>query len=354
MPHKHVRVRDPSDKTTYNLPPDKIANPLPVGKHGASVFSSKTTEDAADEKSRKARSKAKRKRDQQKDDTPKAFARLMAWQSSGGKTKLPSGLDNGDDRRPLKKKQKKDNADGDGDGGNKGNTSTSSAAATAAVATATAKTNAQRDSIQKDANNVPKIQPGEKLADFAARVDQALPVSGLARRGGKKNGDLGERQTKTEKRLQKMYADWRVEDARIKEKLEEARELAEEEEEDDEVDEETGVRKNVQVPVVGGGDGGGKKRRKRMIGEERDREDDPWAELKLKRDEPKGLHDVAQAPPEFKAIPREKFKVRNGAIAQVADVPNAAGSLKRREELGAERMNIIEQYRAMMNRGTAT
>jgi hypothetical protein len=46
-------------------------------------------------------------------------------------------------------------------------------------------------------------------------------------------------------------------------------------------------------------------------------------------------------------IPREKFKVKNGARADVADVPNAAGSLARREELGAERKNIIEAYRLM-------
>jgi len=80
-------------------------------------------------------------------------------------------------------------------------------------------------------------------------------------------------------------------------------------------------------------------------------DDDPWEALKTTREKPRGLHDVAQAPPEFKILPKEKFKVRNGAVAQVADVPNKAGSLKRREELGEARRSIIERYRQMMNKG---
>ena len=58
------------------------------------------------------------------------------------------------------------------------------------------------------------------MADFAARVNQALPVGGLSRKGKQPDG-VKERQTKTEKRLHKMYAEWREEEARRKEKLEE-------------------------------------------------------------------------------------------------------------------------------------
>lgn len=88
-----------------------------------------------------------------------------------------------------------------------------------------------------------------------------------------------------------------------------------------------------------------------MIGETGD-DDDPWAELKAKREAPKGLHDVAQAPPSLKKV-RQKFKVKDGAKVQVVDVPNAAGSLKRREELSDARKEVIERYRAMMGRGGA-
>jgi hypothetical protein len=190
---------------------------------------------------------------------------------------------------------------------------------------------------------MPKIQPGEKLRDFNARVDQTLPVTGLARKGnqGLAPGEKVTR-TKTEKRMHKMYDEWRKEDQRIKDKAEEEQEKREEEEEERNAlyGEDSGV------PTLYG------KKRQRMIGESKD-SDDIWAVLKTKRDKPKGLHDVAQAPPEFTVIPREKFKVKNGARADVADVPNAAGSLARREELGAERKNIIEQYRALMRKASA-
>lgn len=211
--------------------------------------------------------------------------------------------------------------------------------------TATKKRKRQEDIKEKAkaaAMEMPKIQPGEKIRDFNARVDQMLPVTGLARKGnqGLAPGEKVTR-TKTEKRMHKMYDEWRKEDQRIKEKAEEEREKREEEEEERNAlyGEDSGV------PILYG------KKRQRMIGESKDN-DDIWAVLKTKREKPKGLHDVAQAPPEFTVIPREKFKVKNGARADVADVPNAAGSLARREELGAERKNIIEQYRALMRKAS--
>lgn len=311
MPHKHVRARG-DDPSKYNLPPTQLAKPLPVGKHAQTVFTD-------DEEKRKR--KAKRKNAYKADDTPKSFARLMQFQS--GK-KLANALDNGE---PRSKKRKRE---------------------TTTASTTPAKPPKPVQQAPTKTMEMPKIQPGEKLSEFAARVDQALPVTGLTRKG---KSDLGpkDRQTKTEKRLHKMYAEWRKEDARRKELVEEAQEEAEEEDEDEGGENLRYEDKDAQEDAAERK--GSKKRRKRMIGEQKDDDDDPWAELKSKRDEPKGLHDVAKAPPEFKTIPREKFKVRNGAVAQVADVPNAAGSLKRREELGATRRSVIEQYRAIMSRG---
>ena len=192
--------------------------------------------------------------------------------------------------------------------------------------------------------DLPKIQPGERLGDFAARVNQAFTVGGLTRKGKVKVEGLKERQTKTEKRLQKMYASWREEEARRKEKSEEEQEL--EEEAEDEREAAMGGQ-SLKLPNET------KTKRKRMVGENiaADNDDDPWAELNMNRAQPRGLHDVVKAPPTFKAVPREKFKVRNGARVDVSDVPGAAGSLKRREELGRARREVIERYRGMMGKG---
>jgi len=322
MPHKHTRIRD-ADASEYNLPPTVAAKPLAVGKHGQSIFTENGT-------------KKKSKRPKNTDDTPKSFARLMAWQAQGGQ-KRPSDLDNGE--RRAKKQKTANGAKGSQD------------------KTKPAKTKAPPPKAE-----APKILPGESLRDFAARVDQALPVAGLTRKTNKNaNNDipaLRERRTKTEKRLHKMYDEWRKEDARRKDKLEEAREREEELADEDEAGDEEGLPTRVPFPEPDDDEEGGKKRKskrkRRLIGETDDKDDDPWAELKEKRDKPRGLHDVAQAPPEFKVIPREKFKVRNGAVANVADVPGASGSLKRREELGEERKAIIERYRAMMGKGQHT
>jgi len=199
---------------------------------------------------------------------------------------------------------------------------------------------------------MPTIRPGEKLSDFAARVDAALPVSGLINKSGKNGKDpLGLKvgRTKTEKRMHRMYAEWRVEEAKIQERREEAREKAEEEMYDEngkvkiswDDDDEPGA-------ATGGKKKKGKGKKKKAIGEIDDGNDDPWAELKKKRGEEKNkVSDVYQAPPTFTRIPKEKFKVR-GARVDVEDVPKASGSLRRREELGEVRKSVVEAYREMM------
>lgn len=229
----------------------------------------------------------------------------MRFQTAG---KRPSGLDNGDPAPRAKKRKHGQEA-------------------------------VPPSSSIKPAQTMPTILPGERLADFSARVDQALPVAGLARKG-KNIAGIKEKQTKMEKRLQKMQNEWRKEEARIREREEEERELAEEEE--DEQDELYG---DALREVEAGGKKG-KKKRGRMIGED-GVDDDPWAVLRAKA-KPIALHDVVQAPPQLKSVPKEKFKVRDGAKVQVADIPNAAGSLRRREELGETRKSIIERYRQMM------
>lgn len=245
--------------------------------------------------------------------------------------KLPKGLDDGS--RPAKKAKKS----APGNGSSKNDAGSGSAIDTGA-------SNQQPSTSQL--TELPTIRPGEKMSDFSARVDAALPLSGLMNktgRGGKDPLGLKQYRTKKEKKMHKMYDEWREQDAKIKEKRLEAMELAEEnaDEEDDvwvDDDAQDTTKKSKKA------------KRKKMLGEVDDdkNDDDPWAVLKKNRNEAKvGLHDVALAPPELKA-PKAKFKVRGGAMVEVSDVPAAAGSLRRREELGAERASIIESYRRLM------
>lgn len=226
-----------------------------------------------------------------------------------------SGLDNGE---PRKKKAKTSN--GQGEGGKK-----------------------EADAGSKKAKaEAPKIMPGERMSEFSARVNQAMPVSGLARKGKANIEGMKERRTKKEKQMHKMYAEWRAEEAKIKEREEEAREKAEEEDEEKEA--EFGGQK-IKFPES---ERAKKGRKKKEIGETDERDEDPWAVLKQQRGKRAALNDVVQAPPELKVVPKEKFKVKGGARVNVANVPNASGSLKKREELGDARREVIERYRAMM------
>lgn len=230
------------------------------------------------------------------DDTPRAFARLIAQQTN--KRHL-SGLDDGEDRKAKKQK---------------------SAKATKAA--------------ESEAAAMPKIQPGERMSDYNARVDQAIKVSGLIQKGKAVEG-IKERRTKKEKQMHKLYATWREEEKKIQEQKEEAAERQEE------IDEENAAKYGEEVNQIFLG------RKRKAIGESNDKEGDIWAELKAKRGQKAKISDVVQAPPEL-VKPKEKFKPIRGAKVDVANVPVASGSLKKREELGDARREVIERYRAMM------
>ncbi|KAI0380819.1 hypothetical protein F5Y04DRAFT_92438 [Hypomontagnella monticulosa] len=303
MPHKHTRRQ--KDESTYDLPPSQIAKPLPVNSQGQK-------NDAAKQKPAPDGKPLKRKRDTaRKDDAPRAFKRLMSF--AGGK-RPRSGLDNGDE--PSGKKKKKST------------------------------TTSDPPTETKEKQEVPKIRPGERMSEFAARVDAALPVGGLINksvRNGKDPLGLKAWQTKKERKMHKMYDEWREEDRKIKEKKEEELELQAEKELEEE---ELGVTWKLDSQT-----GGKKKKGKRAkyLGEVADADGDPWAVLKKKRGETKtGLHDVVQAPPEFSVKPQRKMTVR-GAAVEIDGIPKAAGSLRRREELQTVRDDIVASYRKMMN-----
>ena len=290
MPHKHKRRRL-NDDADVDLPPSSIAKPLPVGKV----------------RSKASNTSGKFQNAYKDNDTPRAFVRLMNFRKTGHGM---SGLDNGKSTVTKSKSKGPSNTD------------------------ATSNPN-------DEAPQVPAILPGESISDFSARVDRTLPVTGLTTRGKKIEVIPDHRVTKHERRLKRMQENWRKEDARLKAKAEEERELAEEE-----VAEERELWEERTREVLARK--GKKMKRKLVVGEVPDDDDDPWAILK-KKDKPRALTDVVQAPPTFKSLPREKFKIRDGAKVDVADVPIKAGSLRRREELAETRKDVIARYRQMMN-----
>lgn len=200
---------------------------------------------------------------------------------------------------------------------------------------------------------IPTIRPGERMSDFNVRVDAALPVSGLINktaRNGKDPLGLKVGRTKTERRMHKMYDEWREQEKKIQDKRMDDLEEAEEDEMGE--DEHGQMRWKADLEAVSTTTAKGKKKKnkgkKKVLGEVDVGEKDPWAKIKRDRGEVKaGLHDVVLAPPTFTKVPREKFKVR-GAGVEVGDVPKSSGSLRRREELEVERRSVVEGYRAMM------
>ncbi len=255
------------------------------------------------------KTKLKRIRPFDDDDTPKAFTRLMQFRAHG---RYPSGLDDGSaDRRSIKKRKRD--------------------------ASAGTPTMDGQAVVPKESHDMPKIQPGEKMSDFVTRVNAALPLSGVAKKGGASKDALGikQKQTRTERKMQKMQEEWRKEETRIQEKR---REVLEEMEDDDVFDD----RATLETAHAGS-----KKGKKRKTAKSQD--EDPWEAVRLARNEPRrSLHDVVQAPPKLTHKPRPIFGMANGARVDVDNVPKGAGSLKKREELGLARREVVARYRQMM------
>ncbi|KAH0536841.1 hypothetical protein FGG08_006303 [Glutinoglossum americanum] len=322
MPHKHRRSKaSREDNSQFELPPSTLAKPLTATKSD-SKSRSKSTNTLTTTDRKKTKSIAKRKAKKSgEDDTPKAFSRLLQFQKTG---RYPSGLDDGTTKPFASKKRKRDNTD--------------------SKTTPTANQAPSGTPAAPPILPIPTILPNEPLSHFSARVDAALPVSGLiTKHPSRARSDpvpgLKVRKTKLERRMQKMYAEWRVADARIKEQ----RAAALEEAEDD--DDEVGYNDGLSSALT-------KKKRKskrvRRNNASASDDEDPWAHLRATRNEPihRSLHDVVQAPPQLTHLPKQKLK--SGALLD--GVPKAAGSLRRREELGGLRRGVVEGYRALMER----
>lgn len=279
------------------------------------------------------------------DDTPRAFTRLLNYTLKGRKP--PSGLD--DNPGPPSRKRKR-----------------------------TVDTSVPQPLIpnkpSKTSNSLPdppKILPSEPLSAFAARVDAALPVIGLARsrRDGGLEGE-GARQTKMERKMQKMQRQWREDDRRRRERAEEEADVDMGEDGERDVSGKINTLRLVGDNSQANGKKKKKKnpkknnRRKHQLAQsdlDDDDDDDPWAAVARKRAEhmanstststPKdrglvGLHDVVLAPPQFSRVPR--VKIGAAGPERRDGIPPSVPGLRRQGELSAARRDVVEGYRRMM------
>lgn len=298
MPHKHKRGNLAST-SSYNLPPSQVAYPL-----------NPTEKSTSQPKSLKRKTK---------DDTPRAFSRLF------GTYRPPrSGLDDG--VRPSKKKK-------------------ANGAEVSASGTQTSVPTPQPNPTIE----APSRQYNESMSSFAARVDAALPLSGIQKKSGIAQGVDQARQTRTERKMQKMYKQWRAEDLQLKEKAEDM--LGETQNDDDEdlvktmgVIAEPSSKGKTKRKRKGKGKGKGKPAAGDGVSGSSD-DEDPWAKITAKRQEAEkgsggglvGLHDVVQAPPRFTKVLKGKMDFKVGQ-----------GGLKRQVELSEARQSVVEGYRQMM------
>lgn len=204
---------------------------------------------------------------------------------------------------------------------------------------------AQSATTQADQKDIEalKIRPGEDMRSFSARVDATLPVAGLTRKTATKDGkdSLGFKvwRTNKERKMHRLYDQWREEERKINERREEELEEAAERELDNDAAGITSSSFKLEQNESGGGGGRKKKNRRKLVDE------DPWAVLRKKRAEARpGLHDVAQAPPELHKDTTRHLKI-GGAAVEAGNIPKRAGSLRRREELQIARDDVLEAYR---------
>ena len=178
-----------------------------------------------------------------------------------------------------------------------------------------------------------KIRAGEKLSDFGARVDQALPIADLVRKGNKRSKTHDRCQDiKTEKKKwpiaymtgsKKLSGNVPSEDVRYS---------------SSDLDTEVRMSDGNTFEMMNYAE---KKRRSRRA--RNSNLEDPWAVLKTKRYKPSGLHDVAQAPPELKSLKWTKRLNGSSGVGSCTKI-----SPRRREDLERVRKSVIQNYRRTM------
>lgn len=152
-----------------------------------------------------------------------------------------------------------------------------------------------------------KIQPHERLSDFAARVNQSIPLTVPAktsRNNDLVNGKEAAPRTKHERHLRRLQSQWRAEEEKRRTKEAEVLEDLEDRREEEELLWGPSRSKKRKRGKMANGGGGG------------DDDDDPWAEIARKRKangmqmEQTGLHDVVTAPPKLERL-KARGKVKD-------------------------------------------
>lgn len=146
-----------------------------------------------------------------------------------------------------------------------------------------------------------QIQPGEKLSEFSRRVNEALPLV-KAKSGMPSKADM-----KRMKRRERLKAE---EEQRRQKRIERREEY---ENREDDLQQEKQKRKS-----------------------KREVSPDPWSHLEKKKAK---FGEVVDAPPVLK-LPTKLL----------TNVPNASGSLAKREMLAQERERVIAEYRCLMEK----
>lgn len=285
MPTKHKRKRNDVDAKDYDLPPSVKAQSLPV------IQPTKTFLEPARKKSRPDKPSTKRRKTL--DDTPKQFARLMAWHKDG--KRLGSGLDNGNDLRKSKQKKPRSKDTTETQSDIPGNASMIGETSTPTVDSESQAPYVNDTVSTQDSQSTLKIKPGETLREFASRVDQALPLSTVSKHNTKHIPGVNIKAplTKHNKRLARMQADWRATDTKLKTAREEA------------ADEDFERRGEEDLLWDGVRAERAKKKGKKRKGAKAIDDDDPWAKLEKQRraeTKQKDIRDVVQAPPVLKPV----------------------------------------------------
>lgn len=225
----------------------------------------------------------------------------MAFQQ--GKRPKNFGLDDGTSTKKKKSKTKTSQT------GTSDNDTTNTNPSNAAVA--------PEHTTSTPFNNL-KILPGERLSEFAVRVNQSLPLSSIPKQTTRITKIPGLENLKTpltkhNKRLARLQSEWRATEERLRAKREE------------EIEELADQREEEEIVWLGAGidaSSNGKKKKKkkgRKGGDDDDDDLDPWKQLERKRLEegelgrPRNLQDVVQAPPVLKSV-KNIFKEKSERV----------------------------------------
>ncbi len=243
----------------------------------------------SDKERKEKRERKKQKKNTTENDIPKSFARLLAFQKTG--KGLPSGLDDGTKtRKKTKKKGANEGANDESNGSNEDGSEL---------------TENKNKKQQQQQQQKLQILPGESLGDFAARVDQSLPLTSIPKHQTRETGTAGiikTHLTKHNKRLARLQSEWRATEQKLKAReQDEEDELADKREEDALLWLSAGVQVSADARRILPPTSSKKKKRK-------DDDADPWKQLEKKRRlegelaRQRNLQDVVLAPPTLKPL----------------------------------------------------